>query len=141
MKHPADTPKTNPIQTQFKANLCPNKPNSKPILTSQPPIKAKTNPIQTQSSLRTPYDTREPAGSGQTPQDPQIFMAVSPISTPFVRELTQPAQKKQKKKKERKYILPKKKTNIPKKHMAGITQCAKEPPKKNACLQNTKLTR
>ena len=43
MKRFADTPKTNPI-----------KPNTKPILTSQPPIKPKANPKQTQSpTLRT----------------------------------------------------------------------------------------
>ncbi|MBC8471738.1 MAG: hypothetical protein H8D56_19935 [Planctomycetes bacterium] len=38
--------KTKPIQTQFKANLSQNKPNSKPI-------KPKTNPIQTQLLQRT----------------------------------------------------------------------------------------
>ena len=35
--------KTNPIQTQFKANKAKNKPNSKPI-------KPKTNPIQSQTN-------------------------------------------------------------------------------------------
>jgi hypothetical protein len=38
--------KNKPKQTQFK-------PNSKPILTSQPPIKAKTNPIKPNSNPKT----------------------------------------------------------------------------------------
>ena len=52
--------KTNPIQTQFKAN-------SKPFLTSQPPIKAKTNPIQTQSNPILPVVALAKTGQTQSP--------------------------------------------------------------------------